>query len=414
MVGSRSLNSFVSFKKAVAIMVSCTLFLSACGTTGGGPMVGPAISSELDEKKVTITQTTRPGLDVIIPVFDPGLPAEEDYAEEGIWPELRRAEASHFALMLKDELEKTNKFGAVRVTPNKHATGDIYIMGVIDESDGESVEISLELYDISGERWFSKSFDHTVNEQFHNNYRNKGKDAYRPVFKEAAAYIVEQLEDYSAKEIESLKNLTAVRFGANFSEETFAQYLETDGDSVTLIGMPSKDDPMLVRTKAIRVRDELFIDQMQLQYEAFDEKMRESYGVWQKESQLEVKAASDARMKSIGQAVVGALAIGLAIAAASSNSNNNYSFGKDVAAVMAGIGGGVLLSESFKTSEEARFHREALEELGKSIDIELAPQVVEFEKKTVELTGNANQQFSQWREFLKEIYREEAIPDKQL
>ena len=35
-----------------------------------------------------------------------------------------------------------------------------------------------------------------------------------------------------------------------------------------------------------------------------------------------------------------------------------------------------------KTSEEAKIHREALEELGESIDIELGPQVVEFEEET--------------------------------
>jgi hypothetical protein len=40
--------------------------------------------------------------------------------------------------------------------------------------------------------------------------------------------------------------------------------------------------------------------------------------------------------------------------------------------------------------------------------------VIEFEKKTVELTGTAKEQFAQWRAFLKQIYAQEATPDKLL
>ena len=57
---------------------------------------------------------------------------------------------------------------------------------------------------------------------------------------------------------------------------------------------------------------------------------------------------------------------------------------------------------------------DALAELGESIDMELAPQVIEFEKKTVELTGTAREQFAQWRAFLKKIYAQESVPDVQL
>ena len=38
------------------------------------------------------------------------------------------------------------------------------------------------------------------------------------------------------------------------------------------------------------------------------------------------------------------------------------------------------------------------------IDAELAPNVIEFENKTIELSGNAKQQFIEWRNFLKKMY----------
>ena len=52
--------------------------------------------------------------------------------------------------------------------------------------------------------------------------------------------------------------------------------------------------------------------------------------------------------------------------------------------------------------------------IGKSVDLEFAPKVIAFNKKSVELTGNAKEQFMQWRIFLQKIYSEEKTPDVQL
>jgi hypothetical protein len=52
--------------------------------------------------------------------------------------------------------------------------------------------------------------------------------------------------------------------------------------------------------------------------------------------------------------------------------------------------------------------------MGGSINLEFSPQVVEFENETVELTGNAEQQFSQWRLFLQSIFEQESTPDVML
>ena len=73
-----------------------------------------------------------------------------------------------------------------------------------------------------------------------------------------------------------------------------------------------------------------------------------------------------------------------------------------------------MLSSSFKSREEANLHKDAIEELGESINLDLAPQVVSFEEETVELTGNIQEQFTQWREFLKRIYEQEVTPGMML
>lgn len=407
------------FKKIVTVFIIFAFSLSGCATRSKtNSTVGPPPSSSiLGPERVESVRAT-PIIDVIIPVFDPGLPEDpSDYNDENIWPELRRAEANRFAYKLKEKLEKTGRFGAIRVTPDSTATGDLYILGRIEQSNGEEVEIEIEVIDISGKRWLDDSFEHEVSEDFHRDLRNKGLDPYDPVFEEAAAEIIEELNDHSLQELEDLHYLADLRFGANFSENTFKQYMKTNGDTFSLVSKPSDEDPMLQRVRAIRVRDQLFVDGLQDNYASFSEQMNESYLMWQEQSLFETLAERAADRKAVGQAVGGVLLISLAIlsamAGASSNSPGSSTAGT-TGAIIAGMAGASLMSDSFTTSDEAKVHRDSLNELGQSVDMALAPQVIAFEKESVELTGDAKEQFTQWRAFLQKIYAEERTPDVQI
>lgn len=409
------------FKKILVYVASSSLMLSGCVTNSGttsGFNVGPQLSSFFGKAEDHSKDPNRPTLDVIIPVFDPGLPDDPSkYEKEGVWPELRRAEANRFAVKLKAALEATGAFGAVRVTPDKSATGDLFVIGRIAQSNGEEVEIDLEVFDIAGDKWISTSFNHEVDSSFYNDIRNKGKDPYDPVFDEAAQYIVKELKDHNTAELNDTTRLTNLRFGASFSENAFAEHMVVKDGHTKLVSMPSDNDPMLTRTQAIRVRDQLFVDQLQPNYQSFNQNMNDSYYMWQEQSLLEIKAEREAKAKATGEAIAGVLLIGLAVAAAAASSRSNTSGGATAGAagaVVAGVGGATMLSKSFQTSEESKIHRDALIELGQSVDMELAPQVVEFEEKTVKLTGDAKEQFAQWRTFLKQVYALESTPETQL
>lgn len=402
----------------ISILILGITLLSGCANNNRkSTAVGPSLSSTYSKsEKATVVDTT-PKLDVIIPVFDPGLPEDpDDYEDENIWPELRRAEANRFAYKLKEKLEDTGRFGSIRVTPDKTATGDLYILGRIQESNGEEVEIDIEVFDISGKKWLDDSFDHEVSSAFHKNVRNKGLDPYDPVFEEAAKKIADELDNYDSKELENLHYLADLRFGANFSDHAFMQYMKTDGNEYELTSKPSDQDPMLQRVKAIRVRDRLFVDSLQNNYAAFSAQMNESYLMWQEQSLVEIKAKRATERKTIGQALGGAALIGLGVLSAIAGGNSSSSgvrAASSAGLILGGIAGVSLITQSFRTSEEAKMHRDSLNELGNSVDMELAPQVIAFDKKSVELTGNAKEQFTQWRTFLQKIYTEEMTPDVQ-
>ncbi|WP_334127489.1 hypothetical protein [Sneathiella sp.] len=405
-------------RKMLGLLVSFCFLLTSCVTPGMSTRVGPKVSSEMMAAAKVDPVAAKPKLDVIIPVFDPGIPASyEEQKEERIWPELRRAEAVRFALKLKEKLEATGQFGAVRVAPGTEATGDLYVMGKIIESNGLDVEIEVEVFDISGVKWYDEDYDHEVPENFHQSIRNKDKDPYDPVFEEAAADLVAKLKSADATELALLKSVTEMRFGANFSEEAFAEHMKSSNGRIELVSLPAENDPMVERIRAIRVRDQLYIDNLQQHYESFNAQMSPSYAVWLKQAQEAEIAYSEAKSRQTAQVVGGVLLaiLGVGLAAASHNSGNYArSTGAMVGAGAAGIGSIMLFSESFKTSNETKFHAETLEELGKSLDSELAPQVVEFEGQTKELTGSAEKQFSEWRHFLKEIYDQEKTPQRQL
>ncbi len=408
-------------------LVCFSILLSGCVTRGGtstGIGVGPGLSSminkasRLGKEAADPFDPNRPRLDVVIPVFDPGVPDKGiEYSEEGVWPELRRAEAVRFAYKMKEALENTGAFGAVRVTPDETASGDLYLLGKINESTAEDVEIEMEVVDITGKRWLYQSVDHDVDISFYKDIRNSDKDAYDPLFEKAAEELVKELSFHDIASLTELKRVSELRFGASFVEEAFVEYLNKEGNTYSLNSFPSDDDPMLVRTKAIRVRDQLYVDGLQDHYRAFAEEMESSYRVWQEQTLVEIEARSAARKEAAGQAVAGVALVGLAILAAVAGANSD-SIGAEAAGQTAGIVGGAfgagLLLESFQTSKQTSVHAEALEELGQSIDSDLAPKVVAYEQKNVELTGSAKEQFAQWRAFLKRIYLEEQTPEVQL
>ena len=126
---------------------------------------------------------------------------------------------------------------------------------------------------------------------------------------------------------------------------------------------------------------------------------------------MESKARREAAAAARGQLIVGILAA--AAGGAMMASADPYSADIYTGAVVAAAGVAVALdsAESFK---DAKTHQESLNEMGKTINIELAPKVMEVEERQVELTGTAEEQFAAWREFLKEIYLLEATPNVEL
>ena len=204
----------------------------------------------------------------------------------------------------------------------------------------------------------------------------------------------------------------------NLSEESFSENIDKNEDGKYIIKAKlDSSDPKYLRLSNLRVRDQLFIDELQVFYMNFDENIDTSYLTWQQQTFQEKQAESKAKGEAVGKAIGGILLLGAAVLAAVAGANSGDAGGQTLGtlgAVGGGMAGASLLQDSFKKSEEAKVHRDAINELGQSLEVEMTSKVIELNNDTVELTGTAKEQFSQWRVFLKKIYEKEKTPEVEI
>ena len=105
--------------------------------------------------------------------------------------------------------------------------------------------------------------------------------------------------------------------------------------------------------------------------------------------------------------LVGILAVA-AGASAASNSNSSGGYDRGLALATAGV---ASIASGVQKSKDSKAHLESLSEIGRSLNIQLAPKVIEMEDRTIELTGTASEQYTSWRAYLREIYLSEQTPE---
>lgn len=391
------------------LFIFCLLFVYGCETTGSSANKTYSVGKNQPTKSaVEKKQAINPS--AVIVVFDPNIPANPAELESsGVWPELRRAEANRFSLKLKDALDKKRLFSGLRVHPDKTSSANFYILGKILKSNGENLNLEIKIVDISGKTVMRKRFNHRVNEYVINNYRTKGQDIYNKAFDDIAVFIEKRISAFPQKRIAELDAIEKIRFGEAFSQEYFSKYIQVSkfSGATKLIAYPDANDPMMARIQPLYIKDQLFTDNLQDDYRIFSDKMNADYIAWQKESFYQAKAERKAKAEANAQAIAGAFLM-VAGAAAASNSNSSFGYGAGIGSMAAGVG---LMAKSVKTSEEAKMIREGLNELGSDINISVAPSVIQMEDKIIKVSGDASEQYKEWRKILKEIYKKQETPE---
>jgi len=341
-------------------------------------------------------------LDVGVVILDPGISAVED--EALVYPEVRRAEATFMAAELTQVLTEQGGWGAVRVVPDDRQFSDVLVKGTILRSDGEALELKIAVSDARGTVWLDKRYTGVTSRYAYEQGTRVKQDPFLAVYRMIANDMLQIFNGVPAEDRTEIRQVAEMRFARDFANGAFADYLQEDEQGqISLRRLPAEDDPMLNRIRGLRQRHYVFVDTLQGHYTGFSEEMYEPYQEWRKASYEETVALRELESEAQREMIAGGAAIIAGIVAQTSGSRTTRSAG-----AVGVIGGGALLKSGLEKRAESKIHSLALEELGQSLDAEITPRVIELEDRTVQLTGNVEDQYDQWRELLADIYAAEV------
>lgn len=391
----------VSKTTLTGLWATCLLLIMAgCSTTSvKSTEFVPVVQDSIPMDEALI-------LDVGVHVFDPGIDEVEDDELDRTNFDIRRAEARYTPYLMADTLQRSGNWGVVRVIPGDRSVMDINVEGKLLLSNGEGMIIEVSVSDATGQHWYTKTYEEHISQYNYEPRQRQLHDPFQVIYNQIAndllAYRQQNIAD---EDIRNIRTVAELRFAAEFAPEIYGDYLSTDEEGVRQVArLPADNDPNLARIRDIRERDYLFVDTVQDYYATFVRDMRGPYDAWREVSFQETMALEDAERSARRRFITGAAAIAGGIAAVGGSNNAAAQ-----TAGIVGVGAGAYLVRSgFDRSAEAEMHIAALQEIGESMNAEVAPKVIELEDRSIMLTGSVEEQYEQWQDILMEIYRTET------
>jgi len=340
-------------------------------------------------------------LDIGIAIFEPGLDDIPRNREELTFSDVRMAETYFASYNLAGALQNSGNWGVVRVVPGDLSSSDLAITGTILQSDGETMRMQVHVKDSTGATWINKEYEEVVSKYSYDPRMRRSEDAFQGLFNKIANDLLAYKQrNISREEVLNIRTVSQIQFARDFAPQIFDDYVEEDRNGILQVKrLPAQNDPVINRIQDIRERDYLYVDALQDYYSNFVRQMETPYTEFRRMSYEEVmkmdKLAADSRRNMI----MGVAAIIGGIAATQSNNAAAYWSSPVILA-----SGGWLIKDAFSKGDERQMHVEALAELGNSLEMEIAPQTIELEQRTITLSGSVEAQYEQWRELLADIY----------
>lgn len=345
-------------------------------------------------------------IDVTVIRFEPNAPATlKEQKDQGVFPEVREAEANYFPQLLRQTLDGTGYWGTVRVLPEATPASMLVVGGRILHSDGETLKLRVTARDATGREWLDKTYEETAAELSYTENSVRGVDPFQDLYNRVSNDLLAERRKLKTAQIVELRRVADLKFAADLAPARFEGYLKKDKSGrYSVQRLPPEDDPIVRRIADVRERDDLLVDTLDAHYAAFRQNMQPAYSEWRRASYTEVIALRELERQALWRKLAGAAAVVGGVVALGTADN----VGTAAAGQVGIIGGIAVFSSGLQKGQEAKVHAEAVKELNQSIKDDVAPRVVELEGKTVTLTGSAKEQYDQWRKLLHERYAAET------
>jgi len=388
-------------------------------------LAGCVVQDTRPQPKLEATQAVREipadeRLDVVVHSFDPGIPealaADEDaLAKKRIYPDLRRAESRYFAVMLRNTLEGSAQWGAVRAAPDSVQFVDVAVTGKIIESTGKRLVLEITARDAAGRTWLdARRFEGDADiGSYKTDAALQARDPFQNLYSMVANDLLGIRAKFGPAALRELCQVADLEFAQDIAPAALSGYLTKDNSKPPLLHvtrLPAENDPMALRVKRIRERDTAVVDTLDGYYLGFAEQMQQSYGEFRRTSYDEIEKEDEARASARMRTILGAAAVAASILAPGSCSSQTSCNALSAARYAGSIGGVTAFLSGLKKYADARTHAQSFGELAKSFQSEVAPQVVEVEGRSLKLSGSAEEQYREWRRLLHEYQAEDLPP----
>src|SRR5262245_54323240 len=217
--------------------------IALCGVTLIGSLSGCMVNETKPLPKINPVQakTQIPQdelLDVGIHEFDVNITPEqakdtEKLAKQRIYPDIRKAESRFIPSMLRQTLETSGQWGAVRVIPANLEFIDVSVTGRILESTGAKLALEVTVTDSTGHVWISKKRYESPADtgSYKTDASLKARDPFQNVYSQIANDMVTVRDQLAADSRREIRRVTELRFAKDLAPQAMEGYLAKDAKS---------------------------------------------------------------------------------------------------------------------------------------------------------------------------------------
>lgn len=326
----------------------------------------------------TVPQPPEPALDLALVSFDPGIPEQTaSLSRQGIFPDIRQAEARYLAVRLRQVLQASNAWGAVRVLPEPQLGAVLQLSGAILHSDGRFLVLQIRAEDASGRIWLDRVYadeaqgaDYPVLD---------GTDPFIDLHRQVANDLLAIYRSLPAAEVQQLPDVALLRQAAVLAPESFAGFLAEDAAGrYQLLRRPAANDPMLARVELIRDQEFRFIDTVDEQYVDLYQTTQPTYNLWRQYGREQALYREDYQRRLAQRDRAGA--------------RGTYA----------------AMEQTYNAFKWSKIQQQDLEDLARGFNNEVLPTVLEVSGSVYRLNGSLESQYDEWRGILREIFSLES------
>ena len=285
------------------------------------------------------------------------------------------AESRYIPYLLKQTLEESGFWGAVRVVPQADPTAELSLEGRVLSSDGFHLEVHLLCRDSLGRIWLDEVYQDQADGADYPDKIVATKDPFQDLYIRMANDLALSLQNQSADIRSSLIDAALLRYAQALSPETFSRYINYDQkEQWSVLGLPARDDPMYKRVLRIRESEYEFIDSVDEQYQIVFNRMKIPYAYWRKNS-FEFEDYNRRLAEKSGQK--------------RPRVDTRYD----------------SVLKVYRQFQDRRNNEDELRQMVQSFDAELSPLMTRVEGQLIQLVGSLEGQYESWRNLLKQLYR---------